>query len=63
VASTGGVADTTFTSVGQRVSNQTVAVTVANGRVTISGTGILLTSTIITGDTGSVTFNIYNAGN
>jgi hypothetical protein len=57
VATVGGAVDTAYTAIG---NGQTVSVNVSNGKVSVSGSGILLQNTTISPATFPVTFSISN---
>jgi hypothetical protein len=62
-ATTGGVNDTLYTATGGNGSNQTIAVTVSNGIVSVSGTGIeIYTNNAGVIDSSALSFNIHTAG-
>jgi osmotically-inducible protein OsmY len=58
-----GTGSTLYWAGGASHGNPTVNVTVANGRVTVSGSNIIMLNDTSAADTGALTLNIYNAGN
>jgi hypothetical protein len=58
LATVGGVNDTTYTAIGG--AGQTVAVTVAGGKVTVSGSNIVMYNATAVPTSDTLTFNIYN---